>query len=56
MKPMSMTRNKDGTWTARVPVRRGAGPGTTRISFVTFTGTYSECLAWLRDKREQASP
>ena len=35
MKAVELTRNPDGTWTAR-------------IYSITFTGTYEACCEWIR--------
>jgi hypothetical protein len=42
MKAVDMWRNADGTYTAR-------------IFSQTFTGTYEECWAWLRNNGEYQS-
>lgn len=39
MKAVDLYRNPDGTWTAR-------------IFSQTFTGTYEECMGWLRANGE----
>jgi hypothetical protein len=39
MKSVDLCRNADGTWTAR-------------IFSVTFTGSYEECVGWLRANGE----
>jgi hypothetical protein len=40
MKAVALTRNPDGSWTARI--------------FATeFTGTYEECVGWLRANGEE---
>jgi len=41
MKSVDLYRNNNGTWTAR-------------IFTVTFTGTYEECVDWLRANGEYA--
>lgn len=41
MTATNLERNADGTWTAR-------------IFSSSFTGTYNECLAWLRANGEEA--
>lgn len=40
MKPVSLSRNPDGTWTAR-------------IYSTTYSGSYAECVAWLRAHGEE---
>lgn len=40
-KAVELTDNGDGTWTAR-------------IYSTTYTGTYAECVAWLRNNGEFA--
>ena len=42
MKPVALTDNHDGTWTAR-------------IFLSEFTGSYAECLQWLLWNGEYAS-
>lgn len=39
MKAVDLWKNEDGTWTARVFT-------------VTYTGTYEQCIAWLRANGE----
>lgn len=39
-RPVSLDRNDDGTWTAS-------------IYSTTFSGSYEECVAWLRANGEQ---
>ena len=41
MKAVDLTRDPDGTWTAR-------------IFSAIFTGTRDECVAWLRANGEEA--
>lgn len=40
MKPVDIYQNPDGSWTARI------------YTHMYFTGTYAECMAWLRSQGE----
>lgn len=40
MKAVDCTQNANGTWTARI------------YTHLYFTGTYAECMAWLRSQGE----
>lgn len=41
MNAVEITDNHNGTWTARI------------YTHMYFTGTYEECVAWLRSQGEQ---